>query len=59
MVDAVNYVCSLDHQGIAFKMAGKKMPSTKTFVMQIEAVMEMQIAHRTMLIDPLSMCPCP
>ena len=50
---------SLDHQGIAFKMTDKKVPSTKTFVMQIEAVMEMQMARRTALVDPLSACPRP
>ena len=50
---------SLDHQGIVFKMMDKKVPSTKTFVMQIEAVMEMQMACRTALVDPLSACPRP
>ena len=49
----------LDHQGIVFKMTDKKVPSTKTFVMQIEAVMEMQMARHTALVDPLSVCPRP
>ena len=55
----MNYVRLLDHQGIAFKMMDKKVPSTKTFVMQIEAVMEMQMACCTALIDLLSACPRP
>ena len=53
-VDAANYMRSLDHQGIVFKVMDKKAPSTKVFVAQIEAIMETQMARRAVLIDPLS-----
>ena len=52
-VDAANYARSLDHQGITFKMADKKALSTKSFVAQIEAIMETQMARRAALVDPL------
>ncbi|KAF8634812.1 hypothetical protein AX17_004064 [Amanita inopinata Kibby_2008] len=52
-VDARNYLKSLDHQAITFKAAEKKVVTTKTFVSQIEAAREEQIAKRASLIDPL------
>ena len=52
-VDAANYVRSLDHQGITFKMADKKALTAKAFVAQIEAIMETQMARRAALVDPL------
>lgn len=52
-VDARNYLKSLDHQGISFKAADKKAISTKTFVSQLEAARDEQMAKRASLIDPL------
>lgn len=52
-VDARNYVKSLDHQAITFKAADKKYISAKSFVSQIEAAREEQMAKRASLIDPL------
>ncbi|KAF8880058.1 histone deacetylase complex, SIN3 component [Infundibulicybe gibba] len=52
-VDARNYLKSLDHQGISFKTADKKVITTKAFVSQIEAAREEQMAKRASLIDPL------
>ncbi|KZP17508.1 hypothetical protein FIBSPDRAFT_911970 [Athelia psychrophila] len=52
-VDARNYLKSLDHQGITFKAADKKAISTKSFVSQIEAARDEQMAKRASLIDPL------
>ena len=56
---AANYVCSLDHQDISFKMADKKALTTKAFVLQIEAIMETQMAHCATLVDPLYVRACP
>ncbi|THV08566.1 hypothetical protein K435DRAFT_708465 [Dendrothele bispora CBS 962.96] len=52
-VDARNYAKSLDHQSITFKAADKKSITAKTFVNQIEAAREEQMAKRASLIDPL------
>ncbi|KAJ7773028.1 histone deacetylase complex, SIN3 component [Mycena metata] len=52
-VDARNYSKSLDHQGILFKTADKKVITTKAFVNQIETAREEQMAKRASLIDPL------
>ncbi|THG98894.1 hypothetical protein EW026_g3370 [Hermanssonia centrifuga] len=52
-VDAKNYYKSLDHQGITFKTADKKAITPKTFVTQIEAARDEQVAKRAALIDPL------
>ncbi|KAF8067547.1 histone deacetylase complex, SIN3 component [Lyophyllum atratum] len=52
-VDARNYTKSLDHQGIYFKAADKKANTVKSFVNQIEAAREEQMAKRASLIDPL------
>lgn len=52
-VDARNFLKSLDHQGISFKATDKKAISTKTFVSQIEAARDEQMAKRASLIDPL------
>ncbi|KAG5641578.1 hypothetical protein DXG03_004691 [Asterophora parasitica] len=52
-VDARNYTKSLDHQGIFFKNADKKAITVKSFVSQIEAAREEQMAKRASLIDPL------
>ncbi|TFK41677.1 histone deacetylase complex, SIN3 component [Crucibulum laeve] len=52
-VDARNYTKSLDHQSISFKADDKKAMTTKTFVNQIEAAREEQMAKRASLIDPL------
>jgi paired amphipathic helix protein Sin3a len=52
-VDARNYQKSLDHQGITFKAADKKALTTKTFLSQIEAVKDEQMAKTAALIDPL------
>lgn len=52
-VDARNYTKSLDHQGIFFRLTDKKAITTKTFVNQIEAAREEQMAKRASLIDPL------
>lgn len=52
-VDAANYARSLDHQGITFKTADKKLLTSKAFVAQIEAIMETQMARRAALVDPL------
>ena len=52
-VDARNYYKSLDHQGITFKAADKKAITPKTFINQIEAARDEQIAKRAALIDPL------
>ncbi|KAI0341407.1 hypothetical protein BDW22DRAFT_1430067 [Trametopsis cervina] len=52
-VDARNYYKSLDHQGITFKAADKKAITPKTFVSQIEAARDEQMAKRAALIDPL------
>jgi paired amphipathic helix protein Sin3a len=52
-VDARNYQKNLDHQGISFKAADKKVITTKAFVSQIEAAREEQMARRASLIDPL------
>ncbi|KAI0687713.1 hypothetical protein BC835DRAFT_1376116 [Cytidiella melzeri] len=52
-VDARNYYKSLDHLGITFKAADKKAITPKTFVSQIEAARDEQMAKRAALIDPL------
>ncbi|KAK7470657.1 hypothetical protein VKT23_002080 [Stygiomarasmius scandens] len=52
-VDARNYAKSLDHQSIAFKAADKKAITAKSFINQIEAAREEQVAKRASLIDPL------
>lgn len=52
-VDARNYYKSLDHQAITWKTADKKAISSKTFVNQIEAARDEQMAKRAALIDPL------
>ncbi|KAF9003386.1 hypothetical protein BDQ17DRAFT_1409203 [Cyathus striatus] len=52
-VDARNYTKSLDHQVILFRAADKKAISTKSFVSQIEAAREEQVARRAALVDPL------
>ena len=52
-VDEANYARSLDHQGITFKTGDKKALTTKSFVAQIEAIMETQMARRAALVDPL------
>jgi paired amphipathic helix protein Sin3a len=52
-VDAKNYYKSLDHQGITFKATDKKAITPKTFVSQIEAARDEQMAKRAALIDPL------
>ena len=52
-VDARNYYKSLDHQGITFKTADKKALTPKTFVSQIEAARDEQMAKRAALVDPL------
>ncbi len=52
-VDARNYYKSLDHQGITFKAADKKAITPKTFINQIEAARDEQMAKRAALIDPL------
>ncbi|KAF8624979.1 hypothetical protein AX15_005613 [Amanita polypyramis BW_CC] len=52
-VDARNYLRSLDHQAITFKMADKKAITTKALVSQIEVAREEQMAKRASLIDPL------
>ena len=52
-VDARNYQKSLDHQGITFKAADRKVITSKAFVSQIEAAREEQMAKRASLIDPL------
>jgi paired amphipathic helix protein Sin3a len=52
-VDARNYLKSLDHQAISFKVTDKKAVTTKALVGQIEASREEQMAKRAALIDPL------
>ncbi|KAK0450434.1 histone deacetylase complex, SIN3 component [Desarmillaria tabescens] len=52
-VDARNYIKSLDHQSITFRSIDKKATSVKSFVNQIEAAREEQMAKRASLIDPL------
>lgn len=52
-VDARNYYKSLDHQAITFKATDKKAIAPKTFVNQIEAARDEQMAKRAALIDPL------
>lgn len=52
-VDARNYIKSLDHQSITFRSTDKKATSTKSFINQIEAAREEQMAKRASLIDPL------
>lgn len=52
-VDAQNYHKSLDHQGVTFKAADKKVITAKFFVNQIEAARDEQVAKRAALIDPL------
>lgn len=52
-VDARNYLKSLDHQAITFKMTDKKATTTKALACQIEAAREEQTAKRAALIDPL------
>lgn len=52
-VDARNYYKSLDHQGITFKAADKKAITAKTFMSQIEAARDEQLAKRAALADPL------
>ncbi|KAK0215615.1 histone deacetylase complex, SIN3 component [Armillaria fumosa] len=52
-VDARNYIKSLDHQSITFRSTDKKATSAKSFINQIEAAREEQMAKRASLIDPL------
>ena len=52
-VDVANYARSLDHQGITSKTTDKKALTAKSFVAQIEAMMETQMARRAALVDPL------
>lgn len=52
-VDAQNYLKSLDHQAIHFKMADKKAITTKAFIGQIEAARDEQMDKRSSYIDPL------
>ncbi|KAK2461043.1 hypothetical protein APHAL10511_006984 [Amanita phalloides] len=52
-VDARNYLKSLDHQAITFRMTDKKAIMTKFLANQIEASREEQMAKRASLIDPL------
>ncbi|KAI0088979.1 hypothetical protein BDY19DRAFT_947034 [Irpex rosettiformis] len=52
-VDARNYYKSLDHQGITFKATDKKTIAPKTFINQIEAARDEQMAKRAALIEPL------
>jgi paired amphipathic helix protein Sin3a len=52
-VDVANYARSLDHQGITSKTTDKKALTAKSFIAQIEAIMETQMARRAALVDPL------
>ncbi|KAI6037598.1 hypothetical protein EDC04DRAFT_2897379 [Pisolithus marmoratus] len=52
-VDAQNYLKSLDHQAIHFKMADKKAITAKAFIGQIEAARDEQMDKRSSYIDPL------
>lgn len=52
-VDARNYYKSLDHQAITWKNADKKAVAPKTFIHQVEAARDEQMAARAALIDPL------
>jgi paired amphipathic helix protein Sin3a len=51
--DVVNYARSLDHQGITFKAVDENALAVKSFVAEIEGIMETQMARRAALVDPL------
>lgn len=53
VVDARNYLKSLDHQAINFKTLDKKATSAKALVSQIEAARDEQMDKRASYMDPL------